>query len=136
VAPPVTTTAADRTTPDRLRALGAARAAVGGLCLVGLVAGRPAAGAGLPRAGRFAAGLLAVRDLAQGAALVVRPERPVAEAGAAVDVLHAVSMLPVVAFARRCRLAAAISTSEAAVWTWLAMVALQPPGRHRGRSVA
>ncbi|HEX4697781.1 MAG TPA: hypothetical protein VH857_00305 [Actinomycetes bacterium] len=131
----MTATAADRMTSDRLRALGAARAAVGGLCLVGLAAGRPAAGAGLPRAGRVAAGVLAVRDLVQGAALVVRPERPVAEAAAFVDVLHAVSMLPVVAFARRYRVAAAVSTSEAAGWTWLALVALQPPGKHRGGSL-
>jgi hypothetical protein len=136
VAPPVTATAADRVTADRLRAFGAARAAVGGVCLVGLVAGRRAAGAGLPRAGRVAAGVLAVRDLAQGVALVARPERPVAEAGAFVDVLHAMSMLPVVAFARRYRVAAAVSTSEAAGWTWLALLALQPPGRHRGGSVA
>jgi hypothetical protein len=130
----VTATAADRTTTDRLRALGAARAVVGGMCLVGLAAGRSVAGAGLPRAGRVAAGVLAVRDLAQGAALVMRPERAVAEAGAAVDVLHAVSMLPVVAFARRYRVAAAVSTSEAAGWTWLAMLALQAPGRHRGEA--
>jgi len=131
----VAASTADRTTTERLRALGAARAAVGGLCLVGLVAGRAGAGARLPRAGRVAAGALAVRDLVQGGALVVRPERPVAEAGAAVDVLHALSMLPVVAFARRYRVAAAVSTSEAAGWTWLAMLALQPPGRHRGRSM-
>jgi hypothetical protein len=131
----VTATAADRSTTDRLRALGVARTAVGGLCLIGLAAGRPTAGAGLPRAGRLAAGVLAVRDLVQGSALVVRPDRPVAEAGAAVDVLHAVSMLPVVAFARRYRVAAALSTSEAVGWTWLALLALQPPGRHRGRSV-
>jgi hypothetical protein len=134
VAPPVTARAADRTTAQ-LRALGFARAAVGGLSLVGLAAGRRAAGAGLPRAGRVAAGVLAVRDLLQGAALVARPERPVAEAGAAVDVLHALSMLPVVAFARRYRIAAAVSTSEAASWTWLTKLALQPPGRHRGGSV-
>ena len=128
-------TTTDRTTADRLRALGVARAAVGGLCLIGLATGRRAAGAGLPRGGRIAACVLAVRDLAQGATLVLRPERPVAEAGAAVDVLHAVSMLPVVAFARRYRLAAAVSTSEAAGWIWLAMLALQPPGRHREGSV-
>ena len=131
----MTATAADRTTTDRLRALGIARAAVGGLCLIGLVAGRPATGAGLPRAGRVAAAVLAGRDLVQGGALVVRPERPVAEAGAFVDVLHAVSMLPVVVFARRYRIAAAVSTSEAAGWTWLALLALQPPGRHRSGSV-
>jgi hypothetical protein len=131
----VTATAADGATTNRLRALGVARTAVGGLCLFGLAAGSPTAGAGLPRAGRVAAGVLAVRDLVQGSALVVRPHRPVAEAGAAVDVLHAVSMLPVVAFARRYRVAAALSTSEAVGWTWLALLALQPPGRHRGGSV-
>ena len=131
----MTASVTDRTTTDRLRALGAARAAVGGVCLIGLVAGRRAAGAGLPRAGRVAAAVLAVRDLAQGAALVARPERAVAEAGAALDALHAVSMLPVVAFARRYRVAAAVSTAEAAGWIWLSMLALQPPGRHRGGSL-
>ena len=123
-----------RATTDRLRVLGAARAVVGGLFLVGLATGRPGAGAALPRTGRVAAALLAGRDLAQGVALLARPARPVAEAGAAVDVLHAVSMLPVVAFARRYRRAAAVSASAAAAWTWLAMLALEPPGRHRGRS--
>lgn len=105
-------------TPARmLRGLGLARVAVGTLWLAGLAAGRPEAGARLPTAGRAAATVLAVRDLVQGSWLVARPRPAAAEAGAVIDVLHGLSMLPVVAFAPRYRAAAAVSAGAATGWS-------------------
>lgn len=116
----------------RLRTLGAVRAGVGVAWLAALATDRATAGATLPRAGRLAAGALAVRDLAQGALLVTRPEPNTAEAGAAVDTLHGLSMVPVVAFAPRYRLAASVSAVTAAAWVGCALLALHEPtvGRH------
>lgn len=62
--------------------------------------------------------LLGVRSLAQGAVLAAVPSRPVLRAGAAVDALHAASMVPVVVGTRyRCAATAslAIAATNAAV---------------------
>ena len=115
-------------TPTRtLRGLGLARVAVGTLWLAGLATGRPEAGANLPVAGRVAATALAVRDLAQGSWLVVQPRSSAAEAGAVIDVLHGLSMLPLVALAPRYRAAAAVSAGVATGWALAAAVALSRP---------
>lgn len=103
-----------------LRALGSARVAVGVLSLWGIGTRRATFGGTLPAPGRAAAGVLAVRDVAQGAWLVAEPRREVAEAGSFVDVLHAASMLPVGALMARYRRAAAVSAGEAATWVALA----------------
>ena len=108
----------------RLQVLGAVRLGVGAAWALGLVAGHPVAGGRLPRVGRVAAGALAVRDLAQGALLVSRPDPAAAEAGAVVDVLHALSMLPVLVLAPRYRRAAAVSAGAASAWVALAAVAV------------
>jgi hypothetical protein len=118
-------------TDVRLRALGGVRAALGATWLVALAADKAAAGAALPRAGRLAALALAVRDLAQGALLVARPRRGSAEAGAVVDVLHGMSMLPVIAFVPRYRTAAAVSATTAAGWVGLAALTLHDGSGHR-----
>jgi hypothetical protein len=114
-----------------LRTLGWVRVAVGGAWLGCLAAGRPAAGATLPRLGRTAAVALALRDIAQGALLVAEPRPSSAEAGAVIDVLHATSMLPVVAFAPRYRRAAATSAAVAAAWAGAGAWVLQRQGRSR-----
>ena len=113
-----------------IRALGAARITVGGLWLAALAKDRAAAGAGLPRAGRLAAYALAVRDVAQGALLVADPRRGPAEAGAAIDGLHAASMLPVAALLPRYRTAAALSAGAATAWVAAAAWALRRQVRH------
>ncbi len=110
-----------------LRGLGLARMAVGTLWLVGLATGRPEAGARLPAAGRAAATALAVRDLAQGSWLVVVPRPSAAEAGAVIDVLHGLSMLPLVVLAPRYRTAAAVSAGAATGWALAAAVLLSRP---------
>jgi hypothetical protein len=117
--------------PHALRTLGWVRVAVGGVWLGGLAAGRPSTGASLPRLGRTAAVVLALRDVAQGALLVAEPRPPSAEAGAVIDVLHAASMVPVVAFAPRYRRAAATSAAVAAAWAGAAAWVLQREGRYR-----
>ena len=115
-------------TPTRaLRGLGLARVAVGTLWLAGLASGRPLAGANLPMAGRAAATALAVRDLAQGSWLVLQPQPSAAETGAVIDVLHGLSMLPLLAFAPRYRTAAAVSAGAAAGWALAATVLLSRP---------
>ena len=108
-----------------IRALGAARIAVGGLWLAALATDRAAAGATLPRAGRLAAIALAGRDLAQGALLVSDPRRRSAQAGAVIDGLHAASMLPVVALVPRYRTPAAVSAGAAIGWVAAAAWALR-----------
>ena len=108
----------------RLQVLGAVRVGVGAAWGLGLVAGHPAAGGRLPPVGRGAAAVLAVRDLAQGALLLARPRPAAAEAGAAVDVLHGLSMLPVVALAPRYRVAAAASAAAATAWVGAAALVL------------
>lgn len=100
----------------RLQLLGAVRVGVGLAWAAGLAAGRRAAGAGLPRPARRAAGALAARDVAQGALLVVRPGRGTAQAGVAVDLLHALSLLPVVVLLPRYRRAALVSGAVALGW--------------------
>jgi hypothetical protein len=108
------------TAAARLQLLGAARVGVGAAWALGLLSGARAAGGTLPRTGRTAAGALAVRDLAQGAMLLRAPEPASVEAGAAIDVLHALSMLPVVAVSSRYRRAAAVSALVATGWVGLA----------------
>lgn len=108
----------------RLRTLGVVRAALGAVWLAGLLADRATAGATLPRAGRVAATALAIRDLAQGALLATRPRRTSAEAGAVVDALHGLSMLPVIALAPRYRTAASVSAATAAAWVGSAALAV------------
>jgi hypothetical protein len=110
-----------------LRGLGLARVAVGTLWLAGLAAGRPSAGANLPVAGRVAATALAVRDLAQGSWLVLQPRPEAAETGAVIDVLHGLSMLPLLAFAPRYRTAAAASAGAATGWALAAAWLLSWP---------
>ena len=119
-----------------LRGLGLARAAVGTLWLAGLATGRPEAGAGLPTAGRAAATVLAVRDLVQGSWLVVQPGPPAAEAGAVIDVLHGLSMLPLVVLAPRYRKAAAVSAGAATGWALASGWLLSRPQVSAGRGVA
>lgn len=109
---------------DRVRLLGAVRVAVGAGWLVGLVTGARVTGGSLPALGRTAAVALAVRDLAQGGLLLARPEPASVEAGAVVDVLHAVSMLPVAAASPRYRTAATVSAAVAAGWVGAAALAL------------
>jgi hypothetical protein len=118
-----------------LRNLGLARAAVGTLWLAGLASGRPEAGGRLPTAGRAAATALAVRDLVQGSWLVVQPRPAAAEAGAVIDVMHGLSMLPVVVLAPRYRAAAAVSAAAATGWAVATAVLLhgsQPQTTPRG----
>jgi hypothetical protein len=119
-----------------LRGLGLARVAVGTLWLAGLAAGRPEAGARLPAAGRAAATALAVRDLAQGSWLVLQPQPGAAEAGAVIDVLHGLSMLPLVVLAPRYRTAAAVSAGAATGWALAAAVLLSRPQVSVARAVA
>jgi len=71
---------------------------------------------------RWLARVLAGRSIAQGLALLARPERSWLVGGAAVDATHATSMLPVLA-SRRYRRVAAISAGSALVLAaveWLA----------------
>jgi hypothetical protein len=116
-----------------LRGLGAARFAVGGCWLAALGAHQAAAGATLPKAGRLAATALALRDVAQGALLVVEPRQGSAQAGAVIDVLHLTSMLPVIALVPRYRVPAAVSATAAALWCAAAVWAL---GRKQGHDPA
>ena len=115
------------TPTQALRSLGLARVAVGTLWLAGLAAGRTSAGANLPVPGRTAATALAVRDLAQGSWLVLQPRSAAAEAGAVIDVLHGLSMLPLVALAPRYRAAAAVSAGVATGWALAAASLLSRP---------
>ncbi len=119
-----------------LRGLGLGRVAVGTLWLAGLATGRPVAGAGLPTAGRAAATVLAVRDLVQGSWLVLQPGPTAAEAGAVIDVLHGVSMLPLVVLAPRYRKAAAVSAGTATGWALATGWLLSRPQVSAGRGVA
>jgi hypothetical protein len=109
-----------------LRGFGLARVAVGAVWLAGLAAGRAEAGASLPAAGRAAATALAVRDLAQGSWLVVRPRPAAVEAGAVIDVLHGLSMLPLVVLAPGYRTAAAVSAGAATGWAMAAVLLTRP----------
>jgi hypothetical protein len=102
-----------------LRGVGCARVLVG-LFTLG-AAGRdgvPILGSLPPRA-VVAARVLAVRDLVQGAALVVTPEGSVVRAarnGNGVDALHAASMLALVALSSRYRDGALLSAASALAW--------------------
>lgn len=108
-----------------LRVLGVARAAFGGLSLLALSRPDRVARAGLLPMAVTAARALAVRDLAQGALLVSRPDRPIARVGSAIDALHASSMLPVVGLAPRYRRAATISALTALAWVAMSEAAVR-----------
>jgi hypothetical protein len=114
-------------TPERqaLRGVGCGRMLVGVLSLAGVRAGTPLFADLSPRAS-VAARVLAVRDLAQGAALVLAPESrsaDVARMCTVVDGLHALSMLPFVALSPRYRAAATLSAASALTWVALTSVA-------------
>lgn len=108
-----------------VRTFGIVRAGVGSLWLAGFVADQAVSGARLPRAGRIAAVVLAARDLTQGGLLAASPRRTAVEVGAVVDVLHGLSMLPVVAFLPKYRKPAMISAIVAASWAGAAAALLQ-----------
>ena len=122
------------TSAARLQLLGAVRVGVGAVWALGLAAGHPAAGGRLPRAGRMAAGALVLRDLTQGALLVRRPDPAAAEAGAVVDVLHGLSMLPVLALVPRYRRAATVSAGAATAWVALAAAAVGGASRRTAQA--
>ena len=109
-----------------LRGVGVGRVFVGVATL--LAAGRdgvPIFDSLPPRPAVAAARVLAVRDLVQGAALVLSPEDRVlhvARTGSAIDALHAASMLPLIVFAPRYRSAATLSAASAL--TWIAVTAI------------
>jgi hypothetical protein len=63
--------------------------------------------------------VLGARHLAQGAVVLAAPRAPVVRAAAAVDALHAASMLPLLTFPRYGR-AARVSGGIAATWAGLA----------------
>ncbi|MGZ4591940.1 MAG: hypothetical protein ACXV2H_04650 [Actinomycetes bacterium] len=108
-----------------LRALGWGRLAFGALSLLALGRRDVVHRADLPPLAVLAARALAVRDLSQGALLVSRPEPAMARVGTVIDVLHASSMLPVVALAPSYRRAAAVSAGVAAAWVGLSEAALR-----------
>lgn len=120
----------------QLRVLGVVRIGVGAAWLAGLATRRRSCGGRLPRVGRIAATALAVRDLAQGALLVSRPEPRSAEVGLVVDALHALSMLPLAALAPRYRVSAATSAGAAAGWAAAAATVLRRPIPASGRPVS
>jgi hypothetical protein len=109
-----------------LRGVGVARVVVGVATLV--AAGRDDVPIfdSLPRPAAAAARVLAVRDLVQGAALVLTPEDHVfhaARTGSAIDALHASSMAPLVAFSSRYRPAATLSAASALMWIAVTAIA-------------
>jgi hypothetical protein len=115
-----------------LRGVGAGRILVG-LCTF-VAVGRddvPVVDVLPPRA-VAAARVLAVRDLVQGAALVLTPEDRVlhvARNGSAIDFLHAASMLPLLVFSARYRSAASLSSASALAWIAVTSVAQRSGGR-------
>jgi hypothetical protein len=80
--------------------------------------------------------VLAVRDLVQGSWLVVQPGPPAAEAGAVIDVLHGLSMLPLVLVTPRYRKAAAVSAAAATGWALASAWLLSRPQVSAGRGDA
>jgi hypothetical protein len=78
-----------------------------------------------------AARLLAVRDLVQGAALVLAPDhrsRRTARLANIVDGLHAASMLPLAVFSRRYRTPAVLSGATALTWVAVTSAASRSDG--------
>ena len=128
--------AASMSTPARqaLRGVGWGRVVVGLFTLV--AAGRddvPILDSLPPRA-FVATRVLAVRDLAQGAALVLAAEGHVSTAtglGNAVDAVHAASMLPLAVFSTRYRVAAGLSAASALAWIAVTTVARRWGGPSR-----
>jgi hypothetical protein len=102
-----------------LRGVGAGRVVVGLLTLVAVARDDVPVFDSLPPLARTAARVLAVRDLAQGASLVLAPAdrvQQVADLGTVVDGLHAISMLPLVTWSSRYRTGAVFSAMSALTW--------------------
>jgi hypothetical protein len=109
-----------------LRGVGVGRVLVGVATL--LAAGRDDVPVldSLPRPAVAAARVLAVRDLVQGAALVLSPEDRVlhvVRTGVAIDAMHAASMLALVAFSPRYRPPATLSAASALTWIVITAIA-------------
>jgi hypothetical protein len=83
-----------------------------------------------PRAAVLAARALGLRDVAQGAALALRPDRRTLDVGNAVDGLHALSMLTLAVADRRHRRLALVAAAQA-VAELLATRALTGPRASR-----
>ena len=76
-----------------------------------------------PRERRWLVRALGARVLVQDAAVFVRPEPAVVAAGAALDLLHALSMLPLLGsarYGRAARISGAVSAGAAVAWWALA----------------
>jgi hypothetical protein len=102
-----------------LRGVGAGRVVVGLLTLVAVSRDDVPVFDSLPPMARTAARVLAVRDLVQGASLVIAPPdrlQQVADLGSVVDGVHGMSMLPLIKWSPRYRTAAASSAMSALAW--------------------
>ncbi len=109
-------------TPSRISRLHAAAGIVTGLAL--LISPQRVVDAlapEFPRERRWLVRAFGARVLVQDAAVLIRPEAPVVAAGAAVDLLHALSMLPFIRstrYGRAARISGAVSVG-AAVAGWV-----------------
>lgn len=124
-------------TAQALRGVGVGRLFVGALGLAMVSRDDVPMLAHLPPRAIAAARLLALRDLAEGAALVFTPENRVASAAriaSTVDAVHAASMLALIFCSRRYRSAATLSAASALAWIAVAAVAAQPQSRLLRRS--
>lgn len=99
-----------------MRVMAAAGATVGAVVLTRPQRVLDAVAPEFPRARRWVVRVLGARMLAQHAAVLVRPEPAVVTAGAALDALHAASMLPFLAsarYGRAARVSAAVALGSA-----------------------
>lgn len=103
--------------PHRSTRLGAAAGAAAGLLLIARPQRVAAALApAFPEERRWVARVLGARMVVQHATVLARPEPAVLAAGAALDLLHAASMLPFVAsarYGRAARISAAVALGSA-----------------------
>lgn len=109
-----------------LRGVGGGRVLVGILTLVAVGRDGVPIFDSLPPRALAAARVLAVRDLVQGASLVLAPESRVGDAarvGSFVDGLHASTLLPLVAFSPRYRPGAMLSVASALAWITVTSIA-------------
>ncbi len=117
------TSVGDMTSPQERAARGARPLAAAGVTAGGLLLIRPqqiadAVAPTFPRERRWLIRALGARMLAQHAAVLARPEPRIVAAGAAVDLLHAASMLPFLAsarYGRAARISAAVALTSALV---------------------